>query len=307
LDPWSEALVRAAEAAGPYVSHVTAVNTKERRGTVGSGIIIDHYHVATHPPVTENPDEIHVVVGGRKLPATVVGTDPLYAFTVLRVDGRLPAGTPPWVEADSLRAGQVVVALGDPFGHDHTVTAGVISAPDRTIYRPERFPVDGVIVTDAAIHPGNTGGPLVCLDGRIAGMNGMPWAQGLFLAIQAEVLMRVANQIIEFGRATHPWLGFSGQPEVIDPTLVALFDLPAAQGVVVTEVADGGPGQRAGVQPFDMVVRVDGRPVPHLGFIRKVLAARRPGDKGILTVLRGAELIDLEVTVEEIPRLWQSA
>jgi serine protease Do len=303
MDPWSRAIVDAVEAISPYVAHVSATNAKEGREVVGSGFAIDAYHVITHAPFAAPDSEIRVQVGGRKLAATPVGTDPLYFLAVLRCDARIGLPPVPYVDAEGVRIGQVVLALGDPYGTEHTVTHGVVSAVDRTVYRPERIPVDGLIVTDAPIHPGNVGGPLVTLDGRVVGCNGMPFANGLSLAVQADVIMRLANQIIEFGSATHPWLGFSGQPELIDPALVALFNLPANRGVVVSHVAEGGPGERAGVRPFDMVVRVDGKPVHHLGFIRRVLAARRRGDHGRLTVLRDGQLIDLDIPVEEIPRL----
>jgi serine protease Do len=318
VDPWSEAITRAVAAVSPYVAQVTALNAKEGRAAVGSGCALDHCHVVTHAPLVDPGDEVSVLIGGRKHDASLVARDPLYLIAVLRLarpieppqapDGSPPAAAvPPWSPRDpAVRPGLLCVALGDPFGLERTVTLGVVSAPDRTIYRPERFPVDGLIVTDTAIHPGNIGGPLVSLEGRIVGLNGMPWANGLSLAIQADVVLRLGNQMIDFGAATHPWLGFSGQPEVIDPALATLFDLPARAGVVVNHVAPGGPGERAGIAPFDMVVRVDGEPVPHLGAIRKTLARRRPGDHGRLLILRGGELVELSILVEEIPRLTEA-
>lgn len=312
MDPWSEAITQAVASVSPFVAQVTAMNPKEGRAAVGSGCAIDHMHVVTHAPLCDPGDQISVLLGGRKFEASLVGRDPLYLIAVLRLDGRsdppegAPAG-PPWAAHDAAIApGLLCVALGDPFGLERTVTLGVVSAADRTIYRPERFPVDGLIVTDAAVHPGNVGGPLVSLEGRILGLNGMPWANGLSLAIQAEVILRLCNQMIEFGAATHPWLGFSGQPEVIDPALVSLFELPARAGVVVNHVAPDGPGERAGVQTFDMVVRVDGEPVPQLGAVRRTLARRRPGEAGRLVLLRGSELIEVPIGVEEIPRLAEA-
>lgn len=312
MDPWSEAITTAIEAVSPFVAQITAVDAKEGRAAVGSGCALDSLHVLTHGPLCDPGDDIKVLVGGRKFDASLVARDPLYLIAVLRLEGRIEAAdgspaSPPWAGRGSpLRPGQLCLALGDPFGLERTVTMGVISAADRTIYRPERFPVDGLVVTDTAIHPGNVGGPLVSLEGRMVGLNGMPWANGLSLAVQSDVVLRLANQMIEFGAATHPWLGFSGQPEVIDPALVSLFNLPATAGVVVEHVASDGPGNRAGVRPFDMVVRVDGEPVPHLGAIRKSLARRRPGETGRLLVLRDAELVEVPVVVEEIPRLAET-
>jgi serine protease Do len=306
VDPWSSALVEAAARIAPYVAHVVSVNAKENRAAVGSGFAIDAYHVITHAPFAAADSEITVQVGGRKLGARAVGTDPLYFLAVLRCDARIGLPPVPYEDSQAMRPGQMVLALGDPYGTEHEVTHGIITAVDRTIYRPERFPVDGLIVTDAVLHAGNVGGPLATLEGRVVGLNGLPFSNGLGLAVQADVVMRIANQIIEFGSATHPWLGFSGQAELIDPAIVSLFGLPVSRGVVVNHVVEGGPGERAGVRAFDMVVRVDGKPVTHLGFIRRVLASRRAGDKGTLTVVRDGSLIDLTIPVEEIPRLAQA-
>lgn len=311
MDPWSQAITQAVAAVSPFVAQVTAVNPKEGRAAVGSGCALDHAHVVTHAPLCDPGDEITVLLGGRKFEATLVGRDPLYLIAVLRLDGRFEppgeAAGPPWAARDAaIPPGLLCAALGDPFGLERTVALGVVSAADRTIYRPERFPVDGLMVTDAAVHPGNVGGPLISLEGRILGLNGMPWANGLSLAIQSEVVLRLCNQMIEYGAATHPWLGFSGQPEVIDPALVTLFELPARAGVVVNHVAPDGPGERAGVKPYDMVVRADGEPVPQLGAIRRTLARRRPGDTGRLLLLRGSELVEVPVVVEEIPRLSEA-
>ncbi len=303
MDPWSSAIVDAAERVAPYVAHVVSVNAKENRASVGSGFAIDAYHVITHAPFAAADSEITVQVGGRKLGATAVGTDPLYFLAVLRCDARIGLPPVPYEDSQAVRPGQIVLALGDPYGTEHEVTHGIITALDRTIYRPERFPVDGLIVTDATLHAGNVGGPLATLEANVVGLNGLPFSNGLGLAVQADVIMRVANQIIEFGGATHPWLGFSGQPELIDPALVSLFGLPVSRGVIVSHVVEGGPGERAGVRAYDMVVRVDGKAVTHLGFIRRILAARRSGDHGTLTVVRDGNLVDLDIPVEEIPRL----
>lgn len=284
-----------------------AKDSKDGSVALGSATVIDHYHVVASAQFGDEDDDITVTTfDGRKRKARPLATDPLYFIAVLRVEGRIEGSFPALADLEELVPGRVVLSLGDPFGYGPTVSMGVISAADRTIYRPERIPVDSLIVTDAAVHPGNMGGPLITLEGRVAGVNGIAWGQGLGLAVQAETIWRVANQIIEYGQATHPWLGFGGEPEIVDQALVRLFDLPVDRGVVVAYVAEEGPGREAGVEPLDLVVSVDGRSVASLGAIRRALARRRPGERAKLTVLRGGELIDLEIRVENMPRLSKS-
>ncbi|MBX6377384.1 MAG: trypsin-like peptidase domain-containing protein [Clostridia bacterium] len=307
MDALSEAIVRTVEAARATVLHVVATTADRSKVSLGSGLAIDHYHLVTGAHLVADAAEIQVhAYGGRKYHAALVAVDPLYALAVLRAEGPMQAEPARFAPVAEIPIGLAVVAVGNPLGYDCTATFGIVSIPDLTVYRPERIPVDGLVATDALIHPGNTGGALVSLDGRTVGLNGLPWVHNLGLAIQGEVVARVASQIIDFGSATHPWLGFSGQPEVIDRTLVDLFGLPADRGVVVSYVAPDGPGARAGVEPFDMVVRVDDTPVTHLGSIRKVLGRRRVGERGRLTLVRNGRLLDLEIPVEEIPQLRQS-
>lgn len=304
-DEWSQRITDAVARLRPAVVHVRIQYPDEDGVTVGSGVLVDNYHVVTVVRGTGKPREITVVThDGRRHGATVVGADPLYFLLVLRLDKRVEWEPPSLARSDQLKPGQLVVAVGTPFGIDHNVAVGVISGAERTIYRPERFPVDGLVITDAAIHPGNNGGALGWLNGELVGINGIPMSEHLGLAVQADVAARVANQIIEYGAATHPWLGFSGEPEVIDPKLVELMQLPVDRGVVVAYVAPGGPGERAGIRELDMVVRVEDKPVAGgVGAIRKALAGFRPGQSASLTVLRGGELVDLRMPVEEMPRL----
>lgn len=284
--------------------HVRTLDRPPDQYTLGSGVILDHRHVLTTAQIVSGDEhQITVWTGtGRRYGASLVAVDPLYFLSVLEVDGFLPEPLP-LAPADQVQPGDPVVAVGNALGYDYNVTAGVVSAVDRTIYRPERLPVDGLLVTDAAIHPGNVGGALVRLDGKLVGICGLPWQHGLSLAVHADVAWRVAHQILDYGQAIHPWLGFSGEPEIIDQTMVELFSLPFDRGVLVTHVAAGGPGERAGVRVNDLVVRVKDRQVTNLGAIRKTLALHRHGERVPLTVLRGGDLVELELEVEEIPKL----
>lgn len=286
------------------VVHVRTLDRPPDQYTLGSGVVLDHRHVLTTAQIVSGDErEISVwTASGRRYDATLVAVDPLYFLSVLEVDGHLPEPLP-IAPTDQVQPGDPVLAVGNALPHDVNVTAGVVSGVDRTIYRPERMPVDGLLVTDAAIHPGNVGGALVRLDGKLTGICGLPWQHGLSLAVHADVAWRVAHQIIDYGQAVHPWLGFSGEPEVIDRTVAELFGLPFDRGVLVTHVTPGGPGERAGVRVHDLVVRVKDRPVTSLGNIRKILALHRHGERVPVTLLRGGERVELELEVEEIPRL----
>ncbi len=304
-DPFSEQVATAVSRIRPAVVHVRMRYPREDGITVGSGVLIDGYHVVTVVRGQGTPRDVMVqTADGQKYGASVVGADPLYFLLLLRLDRRVSVELAGFGRADRLAPGQLAIGVGSPFGVEHNVTLGVITGADRTVYRPERLPVDGLIITDAAIHPGNNGGALAWLNGEFIGLCGIPWTETLGLAVQVDVIGRIAHQLIEYGYATHPWLGFSGDPEFIDPQLVQLFKLPVDRGLAVSVVAPGGPGERAGVRELDLVVRVEDRPVNGgVGMIRKVLAAHRPGETVPVTVLRGAELVELKLPVEEMPRL----
>lgn len=304
MDNWSNAIIRALDIAKASVVHVSATDQESGSVAFGSGLVIDHRTVITSAQIAEAGHQISVTdAEGRKYGAECIGSDPLYFLSILHLDERFGLELAPFGKVAQLSVGQPVIAVGSPFGMEHTVTSGVISSVDRTIYRPERYPVDGLIVVDAAIHPGNMSGALANLDGEIIGLNGIPWMHGLSLAVQIDIARLIANQLIEYGIASHPWLGFSGQLEVVKQSLVELFQLPVDRGVVVSHVAKDGPGERAGIQAFDMCVRVDGAPVSSVGSIRQVLSRHRPGDLVPVTLLRGGELLDVELVVENMPGL----
>jgi serine protease Do len=304
MDPWSKANIEALNRVKPAVVHVQAVDRNNRDVTLGTGVVLDHYHVISSGQIVGPNDEVTIkTYDGKKYSAELLAVDPLYFLAVLRVSPRLAVDPPVFASDDTIHTGMHVLTVGFALGYDHSVCNGIVSSNDRTVYRPERFPVDGLIITTANVHPGNAGGAIIDLEGRVLGINGVPWHQGLGLCLQTSVAMRVANQIIEYGEAVHPYVGFSGTPEVIDPTLVQLFDLPVDRGVLVQYVSADGPARRAGIEERDLVVRIEGKPVKHVGFLRKYMANRRLGDEVTLTICRNGELFDVRMRVEEIPRL----
>lgn len=304
MDPWSKANIEALRKAKEFVVHVQAVDRSNRDVTLGTGVVLDNYHVISTGQIVGPNDEVTIKThDGKKYQAELLSVDPLHFIAILKVSPRLTVEPPVFATDDTTEEGMVALSVGFAMGTDHSVCNGIISASDRTVYRPERFPVDGLIITTANIGGGNAGGALIDLEARVLGFNGIPWHQNLGLCLQSSVGIRVANQIIEYGEAVHPYLGFSGTPEVIDPTMVQLFDLPMDRGVLVQFVAAEGPARRAGIEEMDLVVRIEGKPVTNVGFLRKTMATKRLGDMVTLTVSRGGELIDLPLKVEEIPRL----
>ncbi len=311
VDPWSTALVSALDKIRPAVVHVDARTPKTGQVALGTGVVLDHYHVITSAQVVAMDDQVSVkTFDGKRRPAKCVGIDPLYFLSILRLDERLSFDPPTFAPEGTSPVGLMVFTVGYANGYEHSMTTGVVSASDRTVYRPPQtrkagnYPVDGLIITNAQIHPGNIGGPLADLEGRVVGINGIAWQGGMSLALQSSVAARVASQIIDHGYAVHPYLGFSGEVDVIDRIWVDLFSLPADRGVMVQYVAKGGPGDRAGLKEMDLVLAVDGRsPISHAGQIRKTLATHRHGERVPLTVLRQGEVIQVMIPVEEIPRL----
>lgn len=314
MDTFSSALIAALDRVRPAVVHIYAATPNTGQIALGTGVILDHYHIIGSAQAVALDDEITVKTSdGKRRRARCIGIDPLYFLAVLKVEERLSVPPPTFAHDGTTPVGLFVVAVGYALGQEHSAANGIISYSERTIYRPRvrgrgNLPVDGLLITTASIHPGNTGGPLIDLEGRVVGINGIPWQGGLSLAIQASVAARVASQIIDHGYAIHPWLGFSGEPDVIDDIWVEMLNLPTDRGLVVHYVQPDGPGQRAGVQEMDMVMAVAGRqPVTGGGMIRKLLSLHRYGERLPLTVLRQGELIELQLTVEEVPGLQDLA
>ena len=296
-------IIDAVDAVSTRVVSVLSTDA-EQQVAVGTGLCLDRNIVVTHSRLYTPGDRLSVAFpDGQRFEAELEAADPLYYLAVLRLQGEVDFGAPDLAPLDELRPGLLVAALGNSFRGDAGVSLGIVSAPDRTVYRPERFPVDGLLLTDAMIRVQDIGGPLITLEGKLLGLNATPWMNGLSSAVNAEVVLRLVDQMLRYGRATHPWLGFTGQTEVIPPTMAALLGVPAQRGVAVADVMDGGPGDRAGVRIFDVAVSVDGQAVDNLGAVRRQLAVRRPGETATLTVLRAGELRNLAMPVEEMPRL----
>jgi serine protease Do len=221
--------------------------------SLGAGFALgEPGHLVTCASVVQDADEITVILAnGRRLDAEVVATDELSDIALLAVDPALAPPPLPVGAADSLRVGDWVVAFGYPFGLAHSVTSGIVSAI-RT--RDELGSSHGLILSDAAIHPGNNGGPLIDIQGRVVGINlvrGAP-SDGLGLALPIHDALAVVEALRQGQAPSHGWLGISVQ--YVDAALAASFDLPGTEGAVVTRVTPGSPAQRAGLQVGDVVL-----------------------------------------------------
>jgi S1-C subfamily serine protease len=308
------------------------MNPVPQEGT-GSGFVYDmEGHIVTNWHVVQDADEIEVVFAdGVSLPGEVVGTDPLNDLAVVKVDPADHSFIPvSLANSDDLRVGQFVVAIGNPFGLEQTVTFGVISSLGRIIRSPEggRF-IGQAIQTDAAINPGNSGGPLLDLNGRVIGVNaqiispsgaatGVGQSAGVGFAIPVNTVKRVVPQLIETGRSLHPWLGvtFLDLSRWGDILQRADIDVPD-EGLLIQQVVEGSPADRAGLQPSDRVVTVRNQRIPVGGDIITAVNGQeviswsefniyleletQVGETIELTVLRDGEVLTLPLTLGERP------
>ncbi len=270
---------------------------------LGSGVIVSpNGYILTNQHVVEAADEIQVALAnGKTLPARVVGADPETDLAVLKIDtGDLPAIT--FAQADSLKVGDWVLAVGNPFGVGQTVTAGIVSALGRTHLGINTF--ENFIQTDAAINPGNSGGALVDAAGNLVGVNSAIYSrtggsQGIGFAIPVSIARQVMEQIIKEGSVTRGWVGIEVQD--LTPELAESFNLANVQGALIAGVLKGGPADAGGIRPGDILVAVNGKTVTDSASLLNLIAALKPGDKTQLTVSRKQQSLALDIQVGRRP------
>ena len=275
----------------------------QRAFSLGSGVIISpRGYILTNQHVVEAADEIEVALSdGKKLAAKVVGNDPETDLAVLHVDAQnLPAIT--LGQAENLKVGDVVLAIGNPLGVGQTVTMGIVSALHRTGLRINTF--ENFIQTDAAINQGNSGGALIDASGSLVGINTAILSQsggsiGIGFAIPVSTAKQVMEQLIATGAVTRGWVGVELQE--ITPELADSFKLGSTAGVLVAGVQRGSPADRAGVKPGDIVLTVDGKPVRDPDSVRNLIVALVPGKQTTLGLKRGQKGLDLRVEVGKRP------
>jgi len=276
----------------------------QRAPSLGSGVIVSPSgYIVTNHHVVEASDEIEVALAdGKKLLAKVVGNDPETDLAVLRVNAEgLPAIT--FGSSEALRVGDVVLAIGNPFGVGQTVTSGIVSALGRTGLGINTF--ENFIQTDAAINPGNSGGALVDAGGNLVGINTAIFSRsggsmGIGFAIPVSTAKMVLEQIVRSGSVTRGWIGVEVQE--ITPALAESFRLPAARGALIADVLRGGPADKAGVKPGDVLVEVEGKPVADPTAMLNLIAALAPGKPARVKLKRQEKELDATVTVGRRPK-----
>src|SRR5215472_9385754 len=293
LDAYSRAVIGAVDKVGPAVLHLQVGGPK---GGAGSGVVFtpDAY-VLTNSHVVSGARQIEATLpDGRSLAASPVGDDPDTDLAVLRLDGEAGAFAR-LGDSRRLRVGQLVIAIGNPFGFQCTVTAGVVSALGRSLRAGSGRLIDNIIQTDAALNPGNSGGPLVDSKGEVIGVNTatIMAAQGICFAIAIDTARFVAGRLIKDGRIRRGYLGVAGQNVPLHRALVRTHHLSINTGIFVISVEQNSPAQKAGLRDGDIIVGLDDHVVGSIDALHRLLTDYRPGVRVSLTVLRGAEKLVL--------------
>ena len=275
----------------------------QRAASLGSGVIVSPKgYILTNHHVVEAADEIEVaLIDGKKFKAKAVGSDPETDIAVLQVEGGpVPAIT--FGDADALRVGDVVLAIGNPFGVGQTVTMGIVSALGRSQLGINTF--ENFIQTDAAINPGNSGGALIDSAGNLVGINTAIYSRsggslGIGFAIPASSAKQVMEQIIQTGGVTRGWIGVEARE--ITPEMGESFRLGATTGVLIEGVLRGGPAERAGLKPGDILVAIEGKPVKDPNAMLNLVAALVPGKPASIRLHRDNKDVELQVAVGKRP------
>jgi serine protease DegQ len=273
-------------------------NPSQQQAGLGSGVIVSPTgYILTNNHVIEEADEIEVFLNdGRKSAAKVIGTDPDTDLAILKVDlGDLPVVV--LGDSDALAIGDLVLAIGNPFGVGQTVTSGIVSALGRTQLGINTF--ENFIQTDAAINPGNSGGALVDIQGRLMGINTAIYSRsggsmGIGFAIPTSTAKSVLEAIVRDGQVTRGWIGV--EPQNLSPELAENFGIPTGRGVIITGVLQNGPAAQAGIRPGDVITEVVGRPVGNVAQLLSAVAALKPGEPAALVVTRRDGSQNLSVT-----------
>jgi S1-C subfamily serine protease len=300
---------------------------QQQSTATGSGFLIDNDgHILTNAHVVQGAKRVDVRLGdGDTQQAQIVGTDPSTDIALLKVDNT--EGAQPLTLGDStkVQVGDPVVAIGNPFGLDRTVTTGIVSALQRQIQAPNGFSISDVIQTDAAINPGNSGGPLIDGAGQVIGINSQIESQsggneGVGFAVPIKTAADVVSQLENGGEVKRAYLGISGGD--ISPSVAQALNLPVQQGVLVEQVLNGGPADDAGIKgatgqatiggqtvPIggDIITKVDGKEISGMDDVVSAVNAKKPGDQITLTVWRDGKQQDVTVTLGDRPAHVQDA
>jgi serine protease DegQ len=277
---------------------------QQQQSSLGSGVIVSQEgFILTNHHVVEAADEIQVALAdGRDVPAKLVGADPETDLAVLRIDLKnLPAMT--FGSSDNINIGDVVLAIGNPFGVGQTVTMGIVSAVGRSHLGINTF--ENFIQTDAAINPGNSGGALIDVSGHLIGINSAIYSrsggnQGIGFTIPVSLAKKIMEQIIQKGVVTRGWIGVEVQD--VTPELAESFNLGTQQGALIAGVLRDAPADKAGIQPGDVVVDIAGKPVTDSSELLNLISDLAPGESAKIKVIRAQKAVLIEVVVGTRPK-----
>jgi S1-C subfamily serine protease len=306
LDAYSQAVVKATEMVSHSVVnievHKHVAGRGETRAGSGSGFVVSQDGlVLTNSHVVHKAGRIEVILDdGRRPDAHLVGEDPETDLAVLRIyaPNLVPAKLG---ESKNLRVGQLAIAIGNPYGFQYTVTAGVVSALGRSLRAASGRLMDDIIQTDAALNPGNSGGPLVNSRGEVIGVNSaviLP-AQGICFAIAIDTVKYVAGWLIKDGKIRRSYIGVGGQNVKLHRRVIRFHNLPLETGLLVVSVEPGSPAEHTGLLVGDVIVEFAGRPIATIDALHKLLTESRIGTRSPLTVIRHTEKLNLEIVPGE--------
>ena len=307
LDAYSQAVISASERVSSSVVNIDVRNGKNGSSSgsgfvfTPDGFVLTNSHVI-HP--SDGARQIRVSFpDGQQYEADLVGDDPQTDLAVLRITA--PHLTPiSWGDSQTLKVGQLVVAIGNPYGFQCTVTAGVVSALGRSLRSKSGHLIDNVIQTDAALNPGNSGGPLVTSNGEVIGVNTaviLP-AQGICFAIAINTAKYVAGRLIKDGRIRRSYIGVAGQNVPLHRRLVRWHNLPVESGIFVISVETASPAQKAGIREGDILIGFNDQPIPDIDALHRILTESQVAVRATMTLVRGTEKIALDILPAESPR-----
>lgn len=301
-DAYSSAVISAVETAGPAVVHI-GVHKHGKPAGVGSGLVVaSDGLILTNSHVVSGASAIEVsMADGQRSAARILGEDPHSDIAVLRTNEHLRAPALSFGDSKTIRVGQMAIAIGNPLGFEQTVTAGVVSAVGRSLRAYTGRLIDDVIQTDAALNPGNSGGPLVDASGRVIGINTavIRGAQGICFSVAANTALNVLTQVLQHGRVRRASLGIEGATTHIPRHLARFAEVEQPSGVRVTAVLKDGPAEAAEIRDGDLIIALDDQPVTGIDDLLRLLNHERVRVPVKVTLLRKGERRDRHVTPVE--------
>ncbi len=303
LDSYSRTVTRVAKDASEAVVQIQGVAKGGKPAGGGSGFIIssDGFVVTNHHVINRTEQVSITLQDGRSMPAKIIGADPATDVAILQVHAeglrKLSFG-----DSGALLVGQIAIAVGNPFGFQYTVTTGVVSALGRTLRSESGRLIDDVIQTDAALNPGNSGGPLLDSNGKVIGMNTalIRGAQGLCFAVASNLVEYVVGKIILEGKLRRAYIGIAGQTVPLHKRLIEALRLSAKSGVLVQQIEGLGPASRSGLRKGDIIITVDGQATSSIDIMHRILDGGSIGKRIALTVIRNQAIETVHLVPVEL-------